>query len=117
MGRHVLVIGGGISGLAAAHRLLSASTGTRVTLVEGDNRLGGKILTVDAQGYTLEGGPDSMLGGKPRGIGLTRELGIEDRLIGPNEGRRGSFVLRRGRLHPIPEGLTGLVPTKLGPLA
>ena len=117
MGKHILVIGGGISGLAAAHRLLTQHPGTAVTLVEREDRLGGKILTVDAGDYTLEGGPDSMLGSKPRGIGLARELGLDDRLIGPTERNRRSFVLRRGRLHRIPEGLTGLVPTKLKPLA
>jgi oxygen-dependent protoporphyrinogen oxidase len=58
-----------------------------------------------------------MLGSKPRGIGLARELGLDERLIGPTEANRRSFVLRRGRLHRIPEGLTGLVPTKLKPLA
>jgi oxygen-dependent protoporphyrinogen oxidase len=117
MGKHVLVIGGGISGLAAAHRLLSGHDGLSVTLVERDVRLGGKILTVEKRGYVIEGGPDSMLGRKPRGIGLSRELGLGDRIVGPSERRRGSFVLRRGRLHRIPEGLTGLVPTKLKPLA
>ncbi len=117
MGNHILVIGGGITGLAAAHRMLTQHPGIAVTLVERDDRLGGKILTVDAEGYTLEGGPDSMLGSKPRGIGLARELGLEDRLIGPTEENRRSFVLRRGKLHRIPEGLTGLVPTKLKPLA
>jgi oxygen-dependent protoporphyrinogen oxidase len=117
MGKHILVIGGGITGLAAAHRLLTQHPELTVTLVERDSRLGGKILTVEAQGYTLEGGPDSMLGSKPRGIGLARELGLDDRLIGPTEANRRSFVLRRGRLHRIPEGLTGLVPTQLKPLA
>jgi protoporphyrinogen/coproporphyrinogen III oxidase len=117
MANHILVIGGGISGLAAAHRLILQHPELAVTLVERDDRLGGKILTVDAQGYTLEGGPDSMLGSKPRGIGLAREIGLEDRLIGPTERNRRSFVLRRGKLHRIPEGLTGLVPTKLTPLA
>lgn len=112
----MLVIGGGISGLAAAHHLLSSHEDVTVTLVERDTRLGGKILTVEQQGYVLEGGPDSMLGVKPRGIGLSRELGLEDRLIGPNEDNRRSFVLRKGKLHQIPEGLTGLVPTRLGPV-
>jgi oxygen-dependent protoporphyrinogen oxidase len=117
MGKQVLVIGGGITGLAAAHRLLVRHPELAVTLVEREDRLGGKILTVDAGEYTLEGGPDSMLGAKPRGVGLSRELGLEHRLIGPIERNRRSFVLRRGKLHRIPEGLTGLVPTKLKPLA
>lgn len=117
MGKHVLVIGGGISGLAAAHHLLVRHEGIHVTLVERDTRLGGKIVTLEQDGYVIEGGPDSMLGRKPRGIGLLRELGLGDRVVGPSQRRRGSFVLRRGRLHRVPEGLTGLVPTKLKPLA
>ncbi len=117
MGKHVLVIGGGISGLSAAHHLLASHEGIKVTLVERDTSLGGKILTVKKQGYTIEGGPDSMLASKPRGIGLSRELGLEDRLVSPIAANRRSFVLRRGHLHRIPEGLTGLVPTKLTPLA
>lgn len=117
MSKHVLVIGGGITGLAAAHQLLVSHPDVHVTLVERDNRLGGKIMTVEKKGYTLEAGPDSMLGVKPRGIGLSRELGLEDRLVGPIEENRRSFVLRNGKLHRIPEGLTGLVPTKLRPFA
>lgn len=117
MHQRVLVIGGGITGLAAAHHLLSEHPEYAVTLVERDTRLGGKILTVEQDGYVIEGGPDSMLGVKPRGVGLSREIGLGDRLISPTEANRRSFVLRRGKLHRIPEGLTGLVPTKLGPIA
>lgn len=112
----VLVIGGGISGLAAANRLLTEHPHIAVTLVERDFRLGGKILTVEKNGYLLEGGPDSMLGIKPRGVGLSDEIGLGDRLIGPVEENRRAFVLRKGKLHQIPEGLTGLVPTRLAPV-
>ncbi|HYH11666.1 MAG TPA: FAD-dependent oxidoreductase, partial [Thermomicrobiales bacterium] len=113
MNNHVVVIGGGISGLAAAHHLLAGDEGFRVTLIERDTRLGGKVVTFEKKGYVIEGGPDSMLGSKPRGIGLSRELGLEEQLVSPIERNRRSFVLRNGRLHQIPEGLTGLVPTKL----
>lgn len=113
----VLVIGGGITGLAAANRILDEHPHVAVTLVERDIRLGGKILTVEADGYCIEAGPDSMLANKPRGVGLSDELGLEDRLIRPIEANRGAFVLRGAKLHPLPEGLTGLVPTRLGPVA
>ena len=77
---HVVVLGGGITGLAAAHRLLQmhadATPGLRVTLVEADDRLGGKIVTEHVDGFVIEGGPDSFLATKPRGIGLCEELGI-----------------------------------------
>jgi oxygen-dependent protoporphyrinogen oxidase len=120
---HVVVLGGGITGLAAAHRLLQlgAVPGLRVTLVEADDRLGGKIVTERVDGFVIEGGPDSFLATKPRGIGLCAELGIGDRpraqLAGVRPQRHRAFVLWRGRLHDLPEGLSGLVPTRLAPLA
>lgn len=117
MNHHVLVIGGGISGLASAHHLLTQDPDLTVTVVERDTQLGGKIQTLEKNGYVIEGGPDSMLGSKPRGVGLSNEIGMGDRLVGPIAENRRSFVLRNGTLHQIPEGLTGLVPTKLGPIA
>jgi oxygen-dependent protoporphyrinogen oxidase len=122
---HVVVLGGGITGLAAAHRLLhvriAAPPGPRVTLIETNDRLGGKIVTERIDGFVVEGGPDSFLASKPRGIGLCAELGIGDRpqlqLQGVKPQRRRAFVLWRGRLHDLPEGLSGLVPTRLAPLA
>jgi oxygen-dependent protoporphyrinogen oxidase len=119
---HVVVLGGGITGLAAAHRLLQvqgdALHGLRVTLVEADNRLGGKIVTERIDGFVIEGGPDSFLATKPRGIGLCQELGIGEppQVQGVQPQRRRAFVLWRGRLHDLPEGLSGLVPTRLAPL-
>ncbi len=113
---HVVVLGGGISGLAAAHRLVRAAPEIRVTLIEADERLGGKIVTEHIDGFTIEGGPDSFLATKPRGVGLCAELGIEQCLQGVTPHRRRAFVLWRGRLHDLPEGLTGLVPTRLAPL-
>jgi protoporphyrinogen/coproporphyrinogen III oxidase len=119
---HVVVLGGGISGLAAAHRLLQvAAPRLRVTLVEADDRLGGKIVTERIDGFVIEGGPDSFLASKPRGIGLCEELGFGERpqvqLQGVRAQRRRAFVLWRGRLHDLPEGLSGLVPTRLAPVA
>lgn len=120
---HVVVLGGGITGLAAAHRLLhlqvDVAPGLRVTLVEADDRLGGKIATERSDGFVIEGGPDSFLATKPRGIGLCEELGIGERsqIQGVRPQRRRAFVLWRGKLHDLPEGLSGLVPTRLGPLA
>jgi oxygen-dependent protoporphyrinogen oxidase len=113
---HVVVVGGGIAGLAAAYRLTRLEPPVAVTLVEASPRLGGKIVTERADGFAIEGGPDSFLSAKPRGIGLCRELGLEHHLQGTTPRRRRAFVLRRGRLHDLPEGLSGLVPTRLGPM-
>jgi oxygen-dependent protoporphyrinogen oxidase len=114
---HVVVIGGGMSGLAATRRLLEQVPQPRVTLVESDTQFGGKIRTEHADGFVIEGGPDSFLSGKPRGVGLATELGLGDALIGVTPQRHRAFILYRDAFHPIPEGLTGLVPTKLGPVA
>ena len=114
---HVVVIGGGASGLAAARRLLQQELEPRVTLVESDTRFGGKIRTEHVDDFLIEGGPDSFLSGKPRGVGLATELGLADALIGVTPQRHRAFILYRDAFHPIPEGLTGLVPTKLGPVA
>jgi oxygen-dependent protoporphyrinogen oxidase len=113
----VVVIGGGITGLAAAHRLLQVAPGTRVTLLEATDRLGGKILTEHLDDFVIEAGPDSFLANKPRGIGLCQEVGLGGELQGVTPRERRAFVLFRDRLHDLPEGLTGLVPTRLGPLA
>ncbi|MFM9106877.1 MAG: protoporphyrinogen oxidase, partial [Chloroflexota bacterium] len=113
----VAVIGGGIAGLAAAHRLLRRMPEARVVLIEGAARLGGKIATERVDGFLVESGPDSFLSSKPRGAGLCEELGLGGELQGITPRPHRAYVLRGNRLHELPEGLTGLVPTKLGPLA
>lgn len=113
---HVVVVGGGIAGLAAAHRLSQSQSSMAVTLIEAEPRFGGKIVTERIDGFLIEGGPDSFLSAKARGTGLCQEVGLGERLIGTTPRRRRAFVLRRRRLHDLPEGLTGLVPTKLGPM-
>ncbi|MDA8410306.1 MAG: protoporphyrinogen oxidase [Treponema sp.] len=115
--KRVVVIGGGIAGLAAAYRVKKLVPGVELTLVETERRLGGKILTDRVDGFVVEGGPDTFVSYKTAGIGLCRELGIEDRLHGTNKEVRGSFVMRKGRLYEMPEGLTGLIPSKFGPMA
>lgn len=113
----VVIIGGGIAGLAAAHRLTQTAPSLAVTLVESDSRLGGKIVTERVNGFVIEGGPDTFLSYKPRGLGLCRELGLEDRLHGTNQKTRRTYVMRGGQLYDLPEGFTGLVPSRFGPMA
>lgn len=112
----VVVIGGGIAGLAAAHYLAQSSGSAQVTLLEREPRLGGKIRTERIDDFLLEAGPDSFLSSKPRGVGLAAELGLADQLQSPVPHRHRAFVLSRGRLHSLPEGLSGLVPTRLQPV-
>ncbi|HUX42060.1 MAG TPA: protoporphyrinogen oxidase [Rectinemataceae bacterium] len=115
--KRVIVIGGGIAGLSAAYRIKKLVPGVELRLVETERRLGGKVLTDRVDDFVVEGGPDTFVSYKPAGIGLCRELGIEDRLHGTNKSVRGSFVMRKGRLYEMPEGLTGLIPSKFGPMA
>jgi protoporphyrinogen/coproporphyrinogen III oxidase len=119
---HVVVVGGGISGLTAAYRLQQSGVDLRVTLLEASDYFGGKLRTEVHDGLTIEAGPDSFLSYKPAAINLARELGIEGRVIGTRESSDGSqngggtFILKDGRLEPLPEGITMLVPTKIQPL-
>lgn len=110
---HVVVIGGGVSGLAAAERL--AAGGARVTVLESGERLGGIVHTEREDGFVMERGADSVVAAKPATRELCARLGIADRLHGPAV--RGALVARGGRLRRLPAGLSGLMPTRLGPLA
>lgn len=117
--KRVVVIGGGISGLAAAFQLQTEvrrrGLPVEYVLLEKDNRLGGKILTERVDGYVLDGGPDCFVSEKPGVFDLAGRTGIEEDLLCSNEARQGTFVLSGGRLHRLPEGLMLMVPTRIGP--
>lgn len=114
------VIGGGITGLAAAHRLIElgreASPPTEVVQFEGSDRLGGVAGTIRVGDYLVETGADSFITNKPACVRLTERLGIADRLIKTEEAYRGSLVLRKGRPLPVPEGFMLLSPAKAWPI-
>lgn len=108
---HVVIIGGGIAGLSTAYYLQQRAAGAvDYTLIEGQDRFGGTIVTRHVEGFTIEGGPDSYITQKPWGLRLCRELGLGERLLPANEGRR-VFVVRQGRLVQVPAGFRLTVPT------
>ena len=115
----LVVIGGGITGLAAAHRAVELarerSADLELTLIEARDRLGGTIATEHGGGFLVEAGPDSFLSEKPWALALCRRLGVEHRLARTDDRFRKVFVWHRGRLHPLPDGFQLLAPTKLGP--
>ncbi len=113
--RRVIIVGGGITGLSAAYEL--ARAGLPFTLVERSPRLGGVIQTERIHGCLVETGPDSFLAEKPWALELIRELGLADQVIGSNDHERVTYVLKRGRLRPLPDGLMMMVPTRLWPVA
>ena len=117
----VVIVGGGITGLAAAHRAteLARERGLDLDLkvIEARPRLGGTIVSERAGGFLVEAGPDSFLSEKPWALALCRRLGIESQLVRTDDRFRKVFVWFRGRLHPLPEGFQLLAPTRLLPFA
>ena len=117
----VLVVGGGVTGLAAAHRAteLARERGVDLDLklIEARERLGGTIATERTDGFLVESGPDSFLSEKPWALALCRRLGVENRLVRTDDRSRKIFVWFRGRLHALPDGFQLLAPTRLAPFA
>jgi protoporphyrinogen/coproporphyrinogen III oxidase len=117
--KRVVIIGGGITGLAAAHRILERSreSGKQVdlTLLEAGDRIGGIVQTRERDGFLLESGPDSFISEKPAALELIKRLGLESHLIETNANYRRSFIVRQGRLVPVPEGFHLLAPSRFWP--
>ena len=110
----VIIVGGGISGLSTAYYL--ARRGVPSTIVERRPRLGGVIFTEHVEGCVVEAGPDSFLSVKPAAMELIRELGLAGEVIGSNDHIRKTWVRKRGRLVPLPDGLMMVVPTRILPM-
>jgi oxygen-dependent protoporphyrinogen oxidase len=117
--KRVVIIGGGITGLAAAHRILerAAASGRRVdlTLLEASDRVGGIVQTRERDGFLLEHGPDAFISEKPEALELANRLGLQSRLLETNQDHRRSFIVRQGRLLPVPEGFHLLAPARFWP--
>jgi oxygen-dependent protoporphyrinogen oxidase len=117
----LVVVGGGISGLAAAHRAVEVARERGrpldLVLLEAAERLGGTIQTEHRDGFLVECGPDSFLSEKPWALELCRRLGLEPRLLRTDDRFRRTYVVFGGRLHPLPDGFQLLAPARLGPLA
>lgn len=105
MAKRVAIVGGGITGLAAAYAL-ERGTDAEIDLYEASNRLGGKLDTNSADGFLIERGPDCFFSRKPGALEMVRELGLEDELIEPEA--KAFQMLVGGRLHPVPGGLVTL---------
>lgn len=115
--RRVVIIGGGISGLAAAHRLVEqrGQSNIEITLIEAGAHMGGIIRTERRGGFLLECGPDSFISEKPEALELAKRIDLGSRLIETNETNRRSFIVRNGRLHAVPEGFQLLAPSRFWP--
>lgn len=117
--KRIIVVGGGVSGMAAAHRVVevAAQAGVPVGLrvLESRDQLGGSIVTSQHDGFLVEAGPDSFITQKPWALALCKRLGLSDEIIPTNPDYRRTFVVRKGKLHPVPEGFLLLAPSRIMP--
>jgi len=111
-GSQVLVLGGGIAGLAAAYELHQQKV--PFTLLEAGTRVGGVIFSEPVDGFNVDGGPDALLIQKPEGITLCQELGLGARLV-VTKPPRLAFIQRAGVLHALPAASVMGIPTEWGP--
>ena len=116
MNRNVTVIGGGVSGLAAANHLRRIAPEIKVRLLEAGPRLGGVIQTTKKDGFLIEGAADNFITTSPTAIQLCKDIGLGDELISTNPNERGAMVLSRGKLEKIPEGFVVMAPSRIWPL-
>ncbi|HVA49217.1 MAG TPA: protoporphyrinogen oxidase [Pirellulales bacterium] len=112
----IALVGGGITGLAAAHRLTELAPQSQVTLFEAGHRLGGVLETQRRDGYLLELSADNFITNVPWGVDLCRRVGLADELLPTRESQRRAFVVRNGRLLPVPIGFHLLAPGQLWPV-
>lgn len=114
--KSVAVIGGGISGLSAAHQLRKLDPSLDVHLFEAGSRLGGVIQTTAKDGFLIESAADNFITIAPTAVELCRDLGLGDELIRTNAGGGGAMVVRRNKLEPIPPGFMVMAPSRLWPI-
>jgi len=124
--KHVIIIGGGVAGLGAAYKIRRAADAghdVSFTLVEKDDRLGGKLYTesiVDPETggtFVVDGGSDSFLTEKPAVHRVAKMLGIFDDETGTVEENKKTFIVKDGKLVEMPDGIMMFAPTKIGPMA
>jgi len=119
--KRIVILGGGISGLSAAFYVQKMYQEQQqpavVTVIEQSETFGGKINTLQKEGHVIEKGPDSFLARKMAIIDLTRELGLEDQLVGTNPQAKKAYILHQGQLHSMPTGLVLGIPTQIMPFA
>jgi protoporphyrinogen/coproporphyrinogen III oxidase len=114
----VVIIGAGISGLSAAHHLLSrrsSALNLRVIVLEAAKRAGGVLFSEKMDGYVLEHGSDSFITNKPWAINLCSELGLQDKVLKTNELNRRSLIASKGELVSVPDGFRLIAPTRFWP--
>lgn len=116
--KRIAILGGGLTGLAAAHRLLELRDDRPIDvhLFDAGSRWGGLVGTVERDGYLIDTGGDSFITNKPGALQLCQRLGLSNSLQATDAQYRGALVLYEGRPYPVPEGFQLLSPTAMGPI-
>ncbi len=115
--KRVVIVGGGITGLATAYALEKSGEPCDVRLVDAAPRLGGNLVTFNHNGFTIDGGPDSWVATKPHATRLAKAVGLGDELIGTRPDTRKVYIVWKKELHAMPEGLVLGIPTEWKPFA
>jgi oxygen-dependent protoporphyrinogen oxidase len=117
--KKIVIVGGGITGLSAAFYAEKHAKENHlpvdITIIEKSESFGGKIQTLHRGGFVIEKGPDSFLARKLPIIELSKDLGLEDELVGTNPNAKKTYILHKGRLHRMPPGLILGIPTQMTP--
>lgn len=114
--KRVAVVGGGISGLAAAHRLTELNPQTEVILLEASSRLGGVLKTVSKEGFLVEQSADNFITNLPGGIKLCQRVGLAEEMLNTRDEFRRAFIIHKKKLQIIPEGFLIMAPSKVMPI-
>ncbi len=112
----VAVIGGGLAGLSAAHRLLELQPGTNVTLYERSDRTGGVIDTTHRDGFLIERAADMFTTRDPWAMDLCERIGLAEELTGTQQQHRQAFLVQGGKLHAVPAGFSLMAPSRVWPM-
>ena len=114
---HIAILGAGTSGLAAAYRLNQLAPQAKLRVFDRRNRTGGVLETLQKDGFQIEQSADNFITTVPWGLDLCKELGLGDELVQTNPRVRRTYVVRKDKLHLLPDGFLMMAPTKLMPMA
>src|SRR5262249_15256817 len=114
--KRIAVIGGGITGLAAAPRITELAPGAQLRIFEASGGLGGVLQTVPQGGYLIEKNAGSLITKSPLAIDLCKRIGFADQLIPTNPANRGAMVVAHGKLEAVPAGFVLMTPSRTWPI-